>query len=70
MHAYARRCASPGAMLGCIDPVLTIAAASSLSRPPFLESLGEKREHFYEQRLFLGLPLLLELLIELLPSRC
>ena len=28
----------------------------AVSRPPFLEPLGDKREQFYEQRLFLGLP--------------
>ena len=43
-HTYARRCASPGAMLGCIDPVLTIAAASSLSRPPFLAPFDKRQE--------------------------
>ena len=28
----------------------------AVSRTPFLEPLGDKREQFYEQRLFLGLP--------------
>ena len=39
-HAYV----SAGAMLGCIDPVLTIAAASSLSRPPFLTPFDKRQE--------------------------
>ena len=33
-----------GAMLGCIDPVLTIAAASSLSRPLFLAPFDKRQE--------------------------
>ena len=31
-------------MLGCIDPVLTIAAASSLSRSPFLTPFAQRQE--------------------------
>ena len=31
-------------MLGCIDPVLTIAAASSLSRSPFLAPFAQRQE--------------------------
>ena len=31
-------------MLGCIDPVLTIAAASSLSRPLFLAPFDKRQE--------------------------
>ena len=31
-------------------------ARLAVSRPPFLEPMGGKREEFYEQRLLLGLP--------------
>ena len=33
-----------GALLGCVDPVLTIAAAMSLSRPPFLSPMEQRAE--------------------------
>lgn len=33
-----------GALLGCVDPVLTIAAAMSLSRPPFLSPMEQRSE--------------------------
>ena len=33
-----------GAMLGCVDPVLTIAAAMSLQRSPFLSPFEQRKE--------------------------